>query len=184
MAQSEPEPRVRRATDLQVLQVVFLDVLGQVVDLKQGKTSVCYHVQHHTGQNLRAGQPTWTELVMVLRANSVAQSLMVDWLSNAPCVSISRTATCNVTRNRRQARGSAPQRRPRDRDGPTLDPSGFSTTNSSFHARMPVVSLSQPPRHLKPVRGSSSLPIQDPTGDWTHPTETNRQSSVHRIISH
>ena len=38
---------------------------------------------------------TITELVMVLRANSVAQSLMVDWLSNAPCVSISKTATCN-----------------------------------------------------------------------------------------
>lgn len=33
---------------------------------------------------------------MVLRANSVAQSLMVDWLSNAPCVSISRTATYNI----------------------------------------------------------------------------------------
>lgn len=36
---------------------------------------------------------TWTELVMVLRANTVAQSLMVDWLSNAPWVSTRRTAT-------------------------------------------------------------------------------------------
>lgn len=40
---------------------------------------------------------TCTELVMVLRANRVAQSLMVDWLSNAPCVSRSSTATCGHT---------------------------------------------------------------------------------------
>lgn len=36
---------------------------------------------------------TCTELVMVLRAKIVAQSFTVDWLSNAPCVSISNTAT-------------------------------------------------------------------------------------------
>lgn len=34
------------------------------------------------------------ELIMVLRANTVAESLSVDWLSNVPCVSISKTATC------------------------------------------------------------------------------------------
>ena len=38
--------------------------------------------------------PTWMELTMVLRANRVAQSRTVDWLSNAPWVSISTTATC------------------------------------------------------------------------------------------
>lgn len=37
---------------------------------------------------------TCTELVMVLRAKTVAQSFMVDWLSKAPCVSTNRTATC------------------------------------------------------------------------------------------
>lgn len=37
---------------------------------------------------------TCTELVIVLRANTVAQSFMVDWLSNAPWVSTRRTATC------------------------------------------------------------------------------------------
>lgn len=36
---------------------------------------------------------TCTELVMVLRAKTVAQSLMVDWLSKAPWVSMSSTAT-------------------------------------------------------------------------------------------
>lgn len=39
---------------------------------------------------------TWTELVMVLRAKTVAQSLIVDWLSKAPWVSMSSTATCRV----------------------------------------------------------------------------------------
>ena len=33
------------------------------------------------------------ELIMVLRANTVAESLRVDWLSKVPCVSISNTAT-------------------------------------------------------------------------------------------
>ncbi len=38
----------------------------------------------------------WTtciELIMVLRANTVAESRRVDWLSKVPCVSISSTAT-------------------------------------------------------------------------------------------
>ena len=34
------------------------------------------------------------ELIMVLRANTVAESLRVDWLSKVPWVSISNTATC------------------------------------------------------------------------------------------
>lgn len=42
---------------------------------------------------------TWTELVMVLRAKTVAQSLIVDWLSKAPWVSMSSTATCRVWKN-------------------------------------------------------------------------------------
>lgn len=43
---------------------------------------------------------TWTELSMVLRANMVAQSLTVDSLSKAPCVSINRTATCEIMKSR------------------------------------------------------------------------------------
>lgn len=46
-----------------------------------GSTDLCYTI-------------TWTELVMVLRAKIVAQSFTVDWLSKAPWVSISTTATC------------------------------------------------------------------------------------------
>ncbi len=42
-------------------------------------------------------QHTCTELVIVLRAKTVAQSLMVDWLSKAPWVSTSRTATFRHT---------------------------------------------------------------------------------------
>lgn len=37
------------------------------------------------------------ELIMVLRANTVAESLSVDWLSNVPWVSISSTATYRPT---------------------------------------------------------------------------------------
>ena len=37
---------------------------------------------------------------MVLRANTVAQSFTVDWLSNAPCVSISNTTTWRRYRQR------------------------------------------------------------------------------------
>lgn len=33
---------------------------------------------------------------MVLRANTVAESLNVDWLSNVPCVSINNTATWEI----------------------------------------------------------------------------------------
>lgn len=36
------------------------------------------------------------ELIMVLSAKTVAESLSVDWLSNVPCVSISNTATCEM----------------------------------------------------------------------------------------
>lgn len=39
---------------------------------------------------------TCMELIMVLSANTVAESLSVDWLSNVPCVSISNTATCEM----------------------------------------------------------------------------------------
>lgn len=116
---------------------------------------------------------TWTELVMVLRANSVAQSLMVDWLSNTPCVSTSRTATCKTHTQTHTPRPSQCCQynqiilRYLCRAGePTLLPSGFSTTNTSLQARMPVVSLSQPPRQVKPVRGSSSPPIHESV-DWT-----------------
>ena len=54
---------------LKVLQIIFLHHLRQVVNLH------------------------WCLVVIiVLRANIVAQSLTVDWLSNAPCVSINNTA--------------------------------------------------------------------------------------------
>lgn len=36
---------------------------------------------------------------MVLRANTVAESLSVDWLSNVPCVSINNTATLRPREN-------------------------------------------------------------------------------------
>lgn len=36
---------------------------------------------------------TCIELIIVLRANTVAESRRVDWLSKVPCVSISSTAT-------------------------------------------------------------------------------------------
>lgn len=40
------------------------------------------------------GYCTCMELIIVLRANTVAESLSVDWLSNVPWVSINNTATC------------------------------------------------------------------------------------------
>lgn len=43
----------------------------------------------------------------------------------------------------------------------TLLQSGFSTTKTSLQAWMPVVSLSQPPRQVKPVRGSSPPPSHE-----------------------
>lgn len=43
---------------------------------------------------------TCTELSMVLRAKMVAQSLTVDSLSKAPCVSINRTATCKIMKSK------------------------------------------------------------------------------------
>ena len=42
----------------------------------------------------------------------------------------------------------------------TFVPLGLSITNTSFQTCMPVVSLSQPPRHVKPVNGSLFPPIQ------------------------
>lgn len=54
---------------------------------------------------VKLGQPggrhcTCMELIMVLSANTVAESLSVDWLSNVPCVSISNTATCETKQTR------------------------------------------------------------------------------------
>lgn len=42
----------------------------------------------------------------------------------------------------------------------TFVPLGLSITNTSFQTCMPVVSLSQPPLHVKPVNGSLLPPIQ------------------------
>lgn len=82
------------AANLQVLQVVLLDVLGEIVHLtaKHKKQQNCEipqmlcGIEHFKTNTLpqRPRLPTCTELVMVLRANTVAQSLMVDWLSKAP----------------------------------------------------------------------------------------------------
>lgn len=47
---------------------------------------------------------TCMELIMVLRANTVAESLSVDWLSNVPCVSISNTATCVIRHEKKLTR--------------------------------------------------------------------------------
>lgn len=43
----------------------------------------------------------------------------------------------------------------------TLLPSGLSTTKTSLQIWIPVVSLSQPPLQVNPVRGSSSPPIHE-----------------------
>lgn len=40
----------------------------------------------------------------------------------------------------------------------TLSPDGVSIRNGSLQIRIPVVSLSAPPRQLNPSKGSSSLP--------------------------
>lgn len=61
-------------------------------DILRGKKSIVF-----TRQEV-LWSVTCTELVMVLRANTVAQSFMVDWLSNAPWVSTSSTATCRDER--------------------------------------------------------------------------------------
>ena len=42
----------------------------------------------------------------------------------------------------------------------TFSPFGASTTITSDHAKIPVVSRSQPPLHVKPVKGLSSGPSQ------------------------
>lgn len=67
-----------------MLQIIFLDVIGKVVHLKKGKYTNVY-IDALAKTSKKENIPvTWTELVMVLRANTVAESLMVDWLSNAP----------------------------------------------------------------------------------------------------
>lgn len=58
------------------------------------KCGICVSFFHRNKCWFRAYKwITCTELSMVLRAKMVAQSLTVDSLSKAPCVSISRTAT-------------------------------------------------------------------------------------------
>lgn len=51
----------------------------------------CYHLTKISRRRLLCS--TCMELIMVLSANTVAESLSVDWLSKVPCVSISNTAT-------------------------------------------------------------------------------------------
>lgn len=73
-----------------MLQVVLLYVLGEIVHLKKKKKKnySAVNVDILRGKKATAYFPpsslTCTELVIVLRANTVAQSFMVDWLSNAP----------------------------------------------------------------------------------------------------
>ena len=88
-------------TNLQMLQVVLLYVLGEIVHLRRRKTNMrrkYWHFKRKKSIFFIRQEVLWsvtcTELVMVLRANTVAQSFMVDWLSNAPWVSTSSTATC------------------------------------------------------------------------------------------
>ena len=85
-----------------MLEVVLLDQLGEVVDLKTSmqEEATQHHMQvtcrSHAGHMCIVSCDAWhtcTEATIVLRANTIALSLTVDWLSNAPCVSIRRTAT-------------------------------------------------------------------------------------------
>ncbi len=135
---------------------------------------------HQTGNACRL---TCTELVIVLRANTVAQSFIVDWLSNAPWVSTRSTATCwNDTQltlvhvsftlisiyRKIKIRIQFPWlttfeslMASRAWCLRTLLPSGLSITKTSLQTWIPVVSLSQPPLHVNPVRGSLSPPIHE-----------------------
>ena len=54
----------------------------------------------------------------------------------------------------------------------TLCPSGLSTRNTSLQIWMPVVSRSDPPLQVNPVRGSSASPSQS-TAAWTPHQTTN-----------
>lgn len=156
-----------------MLQVILLYVLGEIVHLKTQRHNMrhAWHVKrsvlHRTGCALSL---TCTELVIVLRANTVAQSFMVDWLSNAPWVSTRSTATCWDSTE--FLHGSDTYHLLMDKSEPcqgslflwvlsTLLPSGLSTTNTSLQIWIPVVSLSQPPLQVNPVSGSSLPPIQD-----------------------
>ena len=56
--------------------------------------------------NIKTTCLTCTELIMVLRAKTVAESRSVDWLSKVPWVSISRTANWN---NEIERGGHCPQ---------------------------------------------------------------------------
>lgn len=98
---------------------------------------------------------------MVLRANTVAQSLMVDWLSNAPWVSTNNTAIWRSHIKVNLIRLSTYYVVYTSKRPSTLVPSAFSTTKTSLQAWIPVVSLSHPPLQEKPVNGSSSPPIHD-----------------------
>lgn len=94
---------------LQVLQVILLNILWYVIHLERDERSVpslalqfvwrvlyrqwAWVFNTQRGVFLVFLDFTCMELIMVLRAKTVAESLSVDWLSNVPCVSISSTAT-------------------------------------------------------------------------------------------
>lgn len=64
-------------------------VLGS--SIAQASPPNCYRLSEISRWRLL--RSTCMELIMVLSANTVAESLSVDWLSKVPCVSISNTAT-------------------------------------------------------------------------------------------
>lgn len=105
---------------------------------------------------------------------------MVDWLSNAPWVSTSSTATWWKEIDHQlyaPSPGSILQEGfDRLLQLPTLLPSGLSTTKTSLQTWIPVVSLSQPPLQVKPVSGSSSPPIQE--SPWCN-TDIRERSADH-----
>lgn len=76
---------------------------------------------------------TWNELTNVDSPKICAVNAMLVSLSNIPCVSIRRTATCS------------------------FDPFGVRRKGSD-HIQIPVVCLSCPPRHAKLVSSLSSVP--------------------------
>lgn len=161
-----------------MLEIVFLDILGQVVHLETQDSATVNPPCALSAGRVRGSTCCW---VYLDRAGHGAQgeerSAVLDGrLTVKHSLSVHQQDSHLQDRQRdRTVRASEYVCvSVRDCTGvcPTLLPSGFSTTNTSLQARMPVVSLSQPPRQLKPVRGSSSPPIQvsDVWGGEKHPT--------------
>jgi hypothetical protein len=110
---------------------------------------------------------------MVLRAKMVAQSLTVDSLSKAPCVSINSTATCGKRRLSNDILIHCQVHKVWFKSIKnsvtnqvslhlliTSSPDGTLQIKGSLHSKIPVVSRSDPPLQLNPSNGESSSPNQ------------------------